>query len=114
MPSNDEVVFGIPNIQCPSCQQVLDCSGKRIDKFTKDQRRKMNDAPNTWNAESSKPYTSGGRDPFPTGEDATSEAAEKNYILVTCNNHRCDQYNKFKVLQLPRIKTASAKVDLNG
>ena len=45
MPSNDEVVFGIPNIQCPSCQQVLDCSGKRIDKFTKDQRRKMNDAP---------------------------------------------------------------------
>jgi hypothetical protein len=32
---------------------------------------------------------------------------------VTCNNYHCDQYNKFKVLQLPRIKTASAKVDLN-
>ena len=32
MPSNDEAVFGIPQIQCPSCQQLLDISGKRIDK----------------------------------------------------------------------------------
>ena len=113
MASNDDVVFGVPQIQCPSCQQLLDCSGKRLDKFTKEQRRRMTQSENTYGGDSSTPRTQR-NEPFPNGEDAPSEAAEKNYILVTCQNYRCDQYNKFKVLQIPRIKTASAKVDLNG
>jgi len=112
MPSNDEVVFGIPHIKCPSCQQELDMSGKRVDKFTKEQRRRMKQSENKYVMDSFRPYTQT-NDPFPTGEDHPSEAAEKNYVLVSCSNFRCDQYNKFKVLQLPRLKTASVKVDLN-
>lgn len=38
MPSNDEVVLGIPSIQCPSCRFSLDLSGKPIEKFTKEGR----------------------------------------------------------------------------
>jgi len=32
---------------------------------------------------------------------------------VTCENHRCEQYNKIKVLSIPRLAVASAKVDLS-
>ena len=108
MPSNDEAVFGIPQIQCPSCQQLLDIRGKRIDKFTKQQRKRMDETTNTYS-------TSGShvRDPFPTGEENPSESAEKNYVIVTCQNHHCDQYNKIKILKLPRLYTPSVKVDLS-
>jgi len=114
MPSNDEVVFGIPSVQCPSCMQLfLVSSDRRIDKFTKAQRQRMTQATNTCaTVDSSKPYTSH-RDPFPNGEDAPSEAPEKNFIVISCGNIRCDQYNKFKVFRIPRIHTPSVKVDLS-
>ena len=99
MPSNDEVVFAIPQIQCPSCQHVMDMSKGRIDKFTKAQRQRMNQETNTCETrESGKPYTSH-RDPFPNGEDTPSEAPEKNFIIISCGNTHCDQYNKFKVFK---------------
>jgi hypothetical protein len=113
MPSNDEVVFGIPQIQCPSCQCVFDLSKNRIDKFTKAQRKRMTTSENTYaTADSSKPYTPH-RDPFPNGEDFPSEAPEKNFIVISCGNIHCDQYNKFKVFKIPRVHTPSIKVDLS-
>lgn len=110
MPSNDEVVLGIPSIQCPSCQQMLDISGKKFEKFTKAQRKEMHGNVNTY---ARGDYRQAAPDPFPTGEDERSQAAEKTLVVVSCENHHCEQYNKIKVLELPRIKTPSIKVDLS-
>jgi hypothetical protein len=111
MPSNDEVVFGIPNIQCPSCMQTLSLNGQKFEKFTKAQRRKMDQEQNTYAASPARYYE---RRPSPTDpEDLPSERAEKVLVVVTCENTRCEQYNKIKVFQLPLIKTPSVKVDLS-
>ena len=104
MANNDDVLFGIPQIQCPSCGFLLDCGKTRFDKYTKQQRRQRDCVV----GESNRGYSP---DPFPTGEDSPSDAPEKNFIVVSCENIRCNQYNKFKVLTIPRIRVASAKVD---
>ena len=111
MPSNDDCVMGIPQIQCPTCACMLDVSStRRIDKFSKAQRRKMQQAQNvTGSTRGDKPYQFN----EPTApEDMPSEAPERNFVLASCGNHHCDQYNKFKVLELPRIKVSTAKVEL--
>ena len=41
MPNNDDCVFGIPSIQCPSCLQLFDLSGPKAEKFSKQQRQDM-------------------------------------------------------------------------
>jgi len=109
MPSNDEVVFGIPSIQCPSCQSVMDISKGRIDKYSKKQRKQLNSADGC-STTSQRSYSP---DPWPTGEDAPSTMAEKNFIVVSCGNMHCEQYNTIKILPIPRIAVASAKVNLN-
>jgi hypothetical protein len=103
MPSNDEVILDIPNARCPSCDFVLDMSARRIDKYTQAQRKRMN---NQANQSTTLSY----RTPAP--EDVPSDFPEKNFIVVTCSNFHCEQYNKIKVLQIPRLHTPSAKVEL--
>ena len=107
MASNDDVVLGIPQIQCPSCQQLLDCSRPQIHKFTKRQRRDQDQG----NCAAGGSYATAYRQP--DAEDVLSAAPEKNYLIVTCENRRCEQYNKVKVMLIPRIAVASAKVDLS-
>lgn len=111
MPSNDDCVMGIPSIQCPTCGYCLEVrSERRIDKYSKAQRRKMQQAENTMGvASGDKPYQF--NQPA-APEDLPSEAPERNFVLTSCGNTHCDQYNKFKVLELPRIKTSTAKVEL--
>lgn len=107
MPSNDEVVLGIPSIQCPSCYCMLDLSGPKIGKFTKSQRRRAEEANRNQCATSDRFHRK------PDAEDLPSSAPEKVLVVVTCGNPLCEQYNKIKVLQLPRITVPSAKVDLS-
>ena len=107
MPNNDEVVLGIPSIQCPSCYYTLDLSGPKIGKFTKAQRRRSDEASQNQRATSDRFHRE------PDGEDMPSGAPEKILVVVTCGNPHCEQYNKIKVLQLPRITVPSAKVDLS-
>jgi hypothetical protein len=110
MPNNDEVVFGIPSIQCPSCGATAEISSKnRIDKFSKEQRKRMTRGGDTYSTAST---PSRFQDPFPNGEDQPSEFPEKNFVVISCSNFHCEQYNKFKVLKIPRIHTPSVKVDL--
>lgn len=111
MPSNDETLLGIPSVYCPSCGSLLDTTKHRADKYTK-QQRKQRHGSNT-NACDYQAMGTFRSDPFPTGEDSPSEAPEKNFVIVTCTNERCDQYNKFKVMKLSRIYTPSVRVDLN-
>jgi hypothetical protein len=108
MKSNDEVVIALPNIYCPSCNCLFDTSRNRIDKYSKQQRKRMSQATGTCST-NQRSYTP---EPFPTGEDVPSESPEKNFIVFTCHNMHCDQYNKFKVFLIPRILTLSVKVDL--
>lgn len=109
MPSNDEVLFGIPDIYCPSCNSLLDTSKNRVDKYSKEQRKRMFQSVNY---EASTTSLGRASDPFPNGEDSPSEQPEKNFIIFTCTNPHCEQYNKFKVMRIPRIHTPSVKVDL--
>lgn len=111
MPSNDEVLLGIPYVYCPSCNSQIDVSRYRVDKYSK-QQRKWRHGPNTdsWGYQAMSTHRV---DPFPTGEDSPSEAPEKNYAIVTCSNDHCEQYNKFKVMRIERIHTPSVQVDLN-
>lgn len=111
MPSNDDVILDMPSATCPSCGCLFDLSKNRFDKYTKQQRKQMNQATNYESA--STPTRGYSPDPFPTGEDTPSEAPEKNFVVLSCGNMHCDQYNKFKVLRIPRLATPSVKVDLN-
>ncbi len=102
--SNDEVLLGIPNIQCPSCMSSL-CmtSYQRIDKFSKKQRKQRHQK--GYYAETVQSDT-------PMPEDSPSEAPENNFVVVSCGNETCEQYNRIKVLRLPRIECPTVKVDL--
>ncbi len=110
MASNDEVILDMPNAHCPSCGCLFDLSNNRFDKYSKQQRRKMREATNGYATTDSRVYAP---DPFPTGEDAPSEDPEQNFVVLSCGNLHCSQYNKFKVLRLQRVATPSVKVDLN-
>lgn len=108
MPSNDDCVMGVPSIQCPSCSALLEVNyHRRIDKFSKAQRRKMHDCSAYGTS-----ATDGTYQVKSEPEDLPSEAPERNFVLTSCSNTRCDQYNKFKILELPRIKTSTVKVEL--
>lgn len=110
MASNDETVLEIPNIQCPSCKSALYVDGQKImTKFSKEQRQNFSQGSNT--CESSKPYTVPRRTEF-DHEDQPSEEPEHEYVMVSCSNFRCRQYNKFKLLKLPKIVTPTIKVEL--
>lgn len=106
MPSNDESVLAIPTIQCPSCKYTLDLSGSKVGKYTKAQRKRIEDEGRNMTASTSN-YRQD-----PTGEDNPSSFPEKEFMLVTCSNIRCEQYNKIKVLELPKLRTPSVKIEL--
>ena len=46
-------------------------------------------------------------------EDQPSQAADLTFVTISCENERCAQYNKFKILRLPKIHTPAVKVDLS-
>jgi hypothetical protein len=106
MPGNDNVVWGLPNIQCPTCRFAME-TGTPFQKRSKKQRKA------TENTAAEGSYTtasSGRREQW--SEDSPSEFPDNTFIAVTCPNERCEQYNKFKILRVPRIETPSAKVEL--
>lgn len=104
--------MGLPNIQCPSCQYVIDCSGRQIEKLSKTQReRRYNTNGEAWTPEAAVGIPRK-RTSF-DGEDEASEFPENAFLVVSCGNERCQQYNKLKVLRIPRIHTPSIKVDLS-
>jgi hypothetical protein len=37
---------------------------------------------------------------------------DNNFIVVSCENHFCEQYNKIKVLKIPRLDVKTAKFEL--
>ena len=100
MPSNDEVVIGLPDIQCPSCGRRLDLT-KQIQKLSKAQieaQRRGSATQMSTNARA---------------EEPPSNLPQNAFIVVSCDNEYCEQYNKLKVLKVPRIHTPSVKVDLS-
>ena len=101
MANNNDVVLGIPSMQCPSCRSVLELT-KCVDKMSKTQIRSMRGE-----------HAIGGayQVSVPRPDDP-SQCPEKNYIIVSCGNFQCEQYNKFKVVEIPRLKAPSAAVDL--
>lgn len=109
MASNDEVVWGLPQIQCPTCQNALQLDrGNMLHKLSKEQRkRKYGDGSNCTQSST--------RDRLarePNIEDVPAENAENTFVVVTCDNERCPQYNKVKVLRIPRLSAPSVKLDL--
>lgn len=102
--SNDETVWAIPSIQCPSCGFTLDLSGTKVEKLSKAQRRKMDQDSRAGGSYSAMDSS----DP----EMNPSVRGEHTFVLVSCSNHRCEQYNRFKVLRIPKIVTAAVKVSL--
>ena len=85
---DDEELMAIPNYSCPSCRSLMNISSNQFDKFSPSQ---ANEARH--------------------GRDA---CADVNLVVVSCSNYRCTQYNKFKVVRLPRVKCPTAEVDLGG
>lgn len=115
MPSNDDVVWGMPTIQCPSCKFTLDLSetsSPHIQKYSKAQREKMYCKAETEYDSAKSSYETVRMKSLFDREDAPSMAPENVFTVVTCSNARCEQYNKLKVLRIPRISTPSIKVDL--
>jgi hypothetical protein len=104
--SNDDVLLGVPNIQCPSCMSTLCTTNyQRIDKFSKKQRKQRHQKGGQYYGETVRSDT-------PMPEDIPSEAPENNFVVVSCSNEICEQYNRIKVLRLPRIECPTVKVDL--
>ena len=109
MPSNDEVVWGLPQIQCPTCQNVLQVEGRnQIHKLSKEQRkRKYGEGMSYTNMQAEGRMT---RDP--DIYDVVQDVPENVFVVMTCPNEICPQYSKLKVLRIPRIHTPSIKLDL--
>lgn len=114
MPSNDEVLWGIPNVQCPSCQAILDCAtGNRlISKFSKAQLESRHGSADSWQASPQSVSAGTKRTRFDYVDQGSTEP-ENSFIVVSCGNECCQQYSKLKVLRIPRIHTPSIKVDLS-
>lgn len=108
--NNDDCVLGVPNIQCPSCEFMLELNGKKFGKFSKAQRRKRHGAirGEQVNAESTRGYS-----PRVDDEDGPSDFPERVFMCLSCPNELCEQYTKFKVMELPKVKVSTAKVDLS-
>jgi hypothetical protein len=87
--------------------QNLALNGPKLEKFSKAQRRRFEEAQMNQCATSDRFRRE------PDAEDLPSQKAEKVMVVVSCENVCCEQYNKIKVLELPRIKTPSVKVDLS-
>lgn len=105
MPSNDEVVWGLPQLQFPTCENHLHMNQK-ISKLSKQQRReKYGDGESTMKF-SPRDY------PTPHVEDCPSNHPEATFLVVSCDNERCPQYNKIKVVRIPRLSAPSVKLDL--
>lgn len=107
MPSNDEVVLGIPTLLCPSCQSRFDTSKPHVEKFSKRQRDAMRSETNQSNSSKS----AGPLSSF-NGEDGTDHTPEHSFLVLSCPNQYCQQYNKIKVFRIQRVHTPSVKVDL--
>lgn len=103
--NNDDCVIGVPSIQCPSCGFALDLIGPKIGKLSKRQRKEFEKIQDMYSTSSS---VNGVDDDAP--RVGKSEHPERTFVVVSCGNHRCEQYNSFKVIEVPRIKTATAKV----
>lgn len=103
MASNDEVVWQLPGIQCPSCGCFFAVHRDRmIYKYTRRQReqRKKFDGLET------------GQTPSEYLENMASLFPEKAFIVVTCDLESCEQYNKIKVIEMQRLKAPSVRVNL--
>lgn len=85
---------------------MLELNGKKFGKFSKAQRKEM------LKGES---VTLGARGYSPSvdEEDRCSESPERVFMCLSCGNIRCDQYTKFKVMELPKVKVSTARVDLS-
>ena len=105
MASNDESVWAVPSIQCPSCGYSMDLSGQKIGKLSKKQREDLRKQ-NLYGT------TTSSRESNEDSEMRPSEAAEHTFVVVSCGNHRCEQYNRFKVLRIPKLETPVVKVSL--
>lgn len=44
--------------------------------------------------------------------DTLAEEPARTFTVVTCQNIRCERYNKFKVWEIPRAKMDAISVDL--
>ena len=86
MHTHDEELLSIPNYFCPGCQTSLDISKRRFEKMSRKAIREQR-------------------------SDDTA-CYDVNLAVVTCNNYHCAQYNRFKVVRLPRVKCATVGVDL--
>jgi hypothetical protein len=98
MLNNNDCVLASHNVECPSCGMMLASHGPRIHKSSKRQIKAQLQSEYI-------PLTA-------QNGNAPSERPERTFVLVTCDNYLCEQYTKFKVLELPRIKTPSANVEL--
>ena len=82
---HDEELLAIPNYFCPGCQSMLDVS-KGFEKMSRKAIREQ--------------------------RSNGSACYDVSLVIVTCNNYHCAQYNRFKVVRLPRVKCATVGVDL--
>ena len=81
----DEELMAIPIYSCPGCLTPLDIS-KGFEKMSRKAIREQ--------------------------RSNGSACYDVNLVVVTCNNYHCAQYNRFKVIRLPRVKCATVGVDL--
>lgn len=109
MPSNDDVVWGVPQVQCPSCEFILDLSGQKVHKYSKAQCRQHASDPN--GDTSNYVYGTYGSTTI-APETPASTAPHNTFVVVSCSNERCEQYNKLKVLRIPRLAAPCIHLDL--
>lgn len=82
---DDEELLAIPSYSCPECRFIMDMS-KQFDKMGRKEIRDRR-----------------------SGGDGHHDV---NLVVVTCGNYTCSQYNRFKVVRLPRVKCATIEVEL--
>jgi len=105
MPSNDQTVLAIPHIQCPSCKMSIHVGNLTVNKFSKAQRKAQLESYNSCSPGSS-------QESYIDNDMSTEYSPEQEFVIITCDNIACKQYNVFKVLKLPKLIVPSMRVSL--
>lgn len=109
MARNRDAVHALSTYLCPECGNQFDLRrDKWITKRSKAQRRRDSE-----HGEYSRATTSSSSVTYTVaGSHDNCDTDDNAFVIVTCDNRSCSQYEVVKVIRIPRVGTASTELTL--
>jgi hypothetical protein len=106
VPDNKDVVHAIPSYFCPGCGYQFSITrdrwvSKRSKRLLKQDREQVHVEASTRSS-----------DTIRFDEYGLPEPNDNDFVVVTCGNHTCSQYDKVKVIRIPRVVVPSTTLNI--